>query len=113
MSRDQPMQAVFTCGTHHGKPRCQTWRRGDEWTFRKNQCDHVAKYADDTKCGRHDPDRLAARIAKRGPTMYERKIAASKKTRDELAELVAAAREACEYLLDGSRRLKKALEPFK
>lgn len=112
--KEPELQAVFLHGMHKGKPRCQTWKRGDEWSFRKHQCDHVAKYADDTYCGRHDPDRLAARLAARGPTVWEKEKAVRDQAAAELAELVAAARQTVGHCpSDLTQRLRKALEAYK
>lgn len=40
-------------------------------------------------CRTHDPECVAARAAKRGPTKWEREMAAEKAKREELAELRA------------------------
>lgn len=46
----------------------------DGWHF--YDCGRKATSADGTKCGIHDPERIAARKAKRGPTAFEREIQA-------------------------------------
>ena len=85
MSRPEPPR--YSPGKFRGQPIDATRCRASVWDgFTHSQCAHRAKYGD--WCGVHDPDRAAARAAKRGPTRFEREHAARKaRERSRKAEL--------------------------
>ena len=89
------------------KPCKEEGVTSDGW--RSHRCSNKAKR--DDYCLLHHPDEKAKRAKKRGPTEFQRRVAAAQRGQENLLELVAAARDF--YDKGGSgERLLAALEPY-
>lgn len=79
------------------------------WHF--HQCHNEAKHG--PHCGVHAPEKIAARKAKRGPTLFEREMNRSEARRKKLDALLAAARTIIERWEIGYEGVEEGLSDLR